>query len=404
MASLENDSQPASAESGQPDNPDIAKIKEPKPSSLSGGGGGAAGLRVQPPATDNAEITLDAQGTILTWGPESEMLHGYTNDEIVGKHLSILYGDDDIRAKELGRKLEMCIADGRVEDHEWCYAKDGGRLWARYIFTYLCKDDVHVGFGLAIRDDTKDKMMEQRSTLASEDSHEPRPPTHNIQGIHPVYHLAPLIPPSAQRQVLMNGIPTSNSVPMTTATETPRDTMLPPNPSPPQCQPRGPPQQPYTCPSPPVDDGFEEIRKIAPSKRILICEDNRVNQRILSKIFGRKFGFTNITVAENGAQGVDMVRSSAEGFDMILMDIKMPVLDGYDATVQIREMGVRIPIIGMVLYGVEAEVEKALAKGMDDTFFKPMRIIDVGSKLLKFLPRMMEEPVYRGRVVCRSKL
>lgn len=104
---------------------------------------------------------------------------------------------------------------------------------------------------------------------------------------------------------------------------------------------------------------------------ILVAEDNIVNQRLVKELLVRKN--YNVTIVENGLKIFDVLEK--ERFDLILMDIQMPIMDGLEATSIIREIekgtGKHIPIIGITAYAVKADKEKCLAAGMDNYMSKP---------------------------------
>ena len=79
---------------------------------------------------DYAIFMLDTQGNVRTWNAGAELLKGYKPNEIIGKHFSIFYGDDDIINEKPRRELEICLRDGKVEDESWRYKKDGSKFWA----------------------------------------------------------------------------------------------------------------------------------------------------------------------------------------------------------------------------------------------------------------------------------
>ena len=113
----------------------------------------------------------------------------------------------------------------------------------------------------------------------------------------------------------------------------------------------------------------------APPLKILLAEDSRLNQMLAVGMIG-KWGHT-VTIANNGKEAVEIWQDSPTDFDLILMDVLMPELDGLDATVAIRKMeqgtGRHIPIIGATAQAVKGDRELCLNAGMDDYISKPIR-------------------------------
>jgi signal transduction histidine kinase/ActR/RegA family two-component response regulator len=104
---------------------------------------------------------------------------------------------------------------------------------------------------------------------------------------------------------------------------------------------------------------------------ILLAEDNLVNQKVAMAMLG-KMGH-RITLASNGLEALEQWR--AGDFDLILMDIQMPEMNGLDATAQIRReeaIGNRVPILAMTASGISEERDRCLAAGMDDFIAKPI--------------------------------
>lgn len=106
--------------------------------------------------------------------------------------------------------------------------------------------------------------------------------------------------------------------------------------------------------------------------QVLLCEDNEINQEII-KVLLKKMGM-HITVASNGQEGYDMWKDGA--FDLIFMDIQMPVMDGYTATTLIRQHvnGTHIPIIAMTANALSGDKEKSIEYGMTDHITKPINV------------------------------
>ena len=121
--------------------------------------------------------------------------------------------------------------------------------------------------------------------------------------------------------------------------------------------------------------------KVALNGHVLAVEDNPVNQKLLV-IFLEKAGF-NVTVASNGQEAVNIIKDSSN-FNIIFMDINMPVMDGVTATLKIREMGINIPIIALTANVIKEDVDKFIKSGMNDYVAKPINFDKLKNILLEF--------------------
>jgi PAS domain S-box-containing protein len=119
---------------------------------------------------DYAIFMIDAQGYIESWNAGAESIKGYKANEIIGKHFSIFYPEDDKERDKPGFELKVAAEVGRFEDEGWRLRKDGSRFWANVIITALRdKDEVLRGFVKVTRDLTDRKYAEeQRLKLARE--------------------------------------------------------------------------------------------------------------------------------------------------------------------------------------------------------------------------------------------
>ena len=511
---------------------------------------------------DYAIFLLDVLGNVATWNTGAELLKGYKREEIVGKHFSIFYGPEDLRAKKPAMELDLCIREGRVEDEGWRYRKDGTRFWANVVITTVYNDGVHVGFSKVTRDLTERKAAESRLITAYEESaklkldflanmsHEIRTPMHGMlsagtllldtvltdeqrelahiigdsgrillqiiddildysklasgnfslhsdvinipgiitsvvrsaqntlcPGVHFELHLASDVPariqgdPLRYRQIFQNivgnaakftgngsirvkasllqdddshciiltevidtGIGLSDAVtkylfkPFTQFDNSTKKRYkgtglglsiakslaelmggrigFRPN-----CESQGnnfwftvklkkikPLDQiqnenaqnyvPKQAVQPQPDtnsDLFEKLRKVAPQKRLLVTEDNLINQKVILRML-HTLGFQEIDMAIDGAEAISMVCSQRNSwYDLILMDINMPRVDGHDATAQIRKSGRDVWIVAMTAYALTGDRELCLKNGMDDYLRKPVERSELVQVLVKWL-------------------
>ncbi len=106
--------------------------------------------------------------------------------------------------------------------------------------------------------------------------------------------------------------------------------------------------------------------------RVLLAEDTRANQKLVLYILGKRGH--SVDIAENGLKALDLLR--AADYDVILMDVQMPELDGFRATQEVRKMAdvrkSRVPIIALTAYAMKGDREQCLAAGMDGYLSKPI--------------------------------
>ena len=122
------------------------------------------------------------------------------------------------------------------------------------------------------------------------------------------------------------------------------------------------------------------IREEACLKTILIVEDIELNIDLLTQILEDDY---NLLVARDGAQGVALTRLSRP--DLVLMDISLPVMDGYEATRTIRMTDLSLPIIGLSAHAMQGDAEKAHAAGCTDYLTKPVDEILLQQKIKQYL-------------------
>ena len=145
-----------------------------------------------------AIFLLDASGRVATWNPGAERIKGYHSDEIIGKHFSCFYLEEDRIAGKPGATLHDALVNGQAQDEGWRLRKDGRKFWARVTISRLLDTDGRLlGFSEVTRDRTArrnielalheknvalQKMVETRDMFLANMSHELRTPLNGIIG------------------------------------------------------------------------------------------------------------------------------------------------------------------------------------------------------------------------------
>jgi CheY-like chemotaxis protein len=124
--------------------------------------------------------------------------------------------------------------------------------------------------------------------------------------------------------------------------------------------------------------------------KILLVEDNEMNRDMLTRRLEKR-GYT-IAIAVDGAAGVALAKSEIP--DLILMDMSLPVLDGWDATKQVKAdpATANIPVIALTAHAMEGDRQKALAAGCDDFDTKPVELPRLLAKIDDLLKKFPPKP------------
>jgi len=147
-------------------------------------------------------------------------------------------------------------------------------------------------------------------------------------------------------------------------------------------------------------ESFYEKHDVTPSSfidfagtNLLIVEDNRINQKILTNVL--KKAEMNITIANNGKEAVDFVTVSDMKFDFILMDINMPIMDGYDATSIIKsyDKNDKLPIVALTALVLESEISKMFRHGVNGYLSKPLKLGKLYSAFEFYLEKRVRKEV-----------
>ncbi len=144
----------------------------------------------------------------------------------------------------------------------------------------------------------------------------------------------------------------------------------------------------------PVQEGLKQKEGVAPARncyRILIVEDNMVNRKVAYFMLEKKGH--EVTAVENGKEALTALENNI--FDLILMDIQMPVMDGFKATEAIRQKeagtGEHLPIIAMTAHAMKGDRERCLEAGMDDYTTKPLNPEEVFQKIDNAMKNLKKE-------------
>jgi len=134
-------------------------------------------------------------------------------------------------------------------------------------------------------------------------------------------------------------------------------------------------------------DALDEAVRTLSGAHVLLVEDNLTNQELSMELL--RLANMRVTLASNGREAVDAVRTNSTRFDAVLMDCQMPVMDGYTACQEIRRMPdmADLPIIAMTAGAMVGDRERALQSGMNDYIGKPIDVPGMYTTLAKWIAR-----------------
>jgi len=138
------------------------------------------------------------------------------------------------------------------------------------------------------------------------------------------------------------------------------------------------------------------------SLRILLAEDNLVNQRLATRLLEKRGH--SVAVAANGLEALQALER--ESFDLVFMDLQMPEMDGFEATAAIRKKeqstGVHLPVVALTAHAMKGDREKCLARGMDGYLAKPIRPLELDELLQSYLARRMKSPEHQESILSKK--
>lgn len=123
------------------------------------------------------------------------------------------------------------------------------------------------------------------------------------------------------------------------------------------------------------------------SGRVLVAEDTPTNQTLI-RLLLEKLGL-EVTITQDGKEAVEAALS--QDFDMVMMDIQMPVMNGHDATKKLRKEGYTKPIVAVTAHAMKGDKEKCLASGCNDYLSKPINRKELVETIEKYLPQKTED-------------
>jgi len=147
---------------------------------------------------------------------------------------------------------------------------------------------------------------------------------------------------------------------------------------------------------------LHDAREPSASLRILLAEDNAVNQRLASRLLEKRGH--SVVVAGNGREALEVLER--ESFDLVFMDVQMPVMDGLEATAAIRKKegasGIHLPVVALTAHAMKGDREKCLAGGMDGYLAKPIRPQELDEILKTYLARRAQAPEAQESVLSKK--
>jgi CheY-like chemotaxis protein len=148
--------------------------------------------------------------------------------------------------------------------------------------------------------------------------------------------------------------------------------------------------------------GMTDHSQILTGRRFLVAEDNQVNQKLVEYVLTKAGGI--VQLANDGREAVDLLQQD-NGYDLVIMDLQMPVMDGYGATRIIRdELKLQIPIIAMTATALVGEQVRCLDAGVDEYMTKPFDFKELYKKINRLLDGRSPLPVFQDAGVMVDEL
>jgi PAS domain S-box-containing protein len=339
--------------------------------------------------------STDLNGVIDFVSPRVLALTGYYADEVVGRHFSFLVDPADLPAvaDHYRQQVQRQIAETTLEFQ--ATMRGGRRIWVEQIAVLRSVKGILTGFQCFVRDISDKNSLRQaletsgrqlqdarqvETQFLANMSHEIRTPMNGIQGMTRLLMETPL---SAQQQHWISSIHSLVDTLGVTVNDILDHSKIKSG------QLRG--ALPKDHPRREVPAGnYEGLLK---DRRILIVEDNPINQQITGQLL-RNAG-AGVTFADDGEQAIRVL--GRERFDLIIMDLQMPVMDGFEATRQLRQqLRLETPVLAMTASAIRDGRKRCLETGMNDYMLKPFELQEFFDRLTQLLPSMTRHSIVAG--------
>ncbi|MEO1954167.1 MAG: ATP-binding protein [Campylobacterales bacterium] len=143
-----------------------------------------------------------------------------------------------------------------------------------------------------------------------------------------------------------------------------------------------------------MDTNVEDISVLKGSK-ILLVEDNKINRELIDGLL--EGSGIIIDIAQNGKEAIEKYNKNS--YELIFMDIQMPIMDGYEATTIIRQKDKKIPIVALSANVMKEEIDKIKTVGMDEFLYKPIEVKKLYKTLLKYITKKVEKTEKKSKKV-----
>jgi PAS domain S-box-containing protein len=336
--------------------------------------------------------STDLNGVIDFVSPRVLALTGYYADEVVGRHFSFLVDPADLPAvtDHYMQQVQRQMPETTLEFQ--AVMRGGRRIWVEQIAALRSGKGELTGFQCFVRDisdknalrlalvttdlQLQDARQVEEQFLANM-SHEIRTPMNGIQGMTRLLMETPL---TAQQQEWVGSIHGLVDMLGMTINDILDHSKIKSG------QIRGalPTDRPHAA----VPAGsYEGLLK---DRRFLVVEDNPINQQITGQVL-RNAG-AGVTLADDGEQAIRVL--ARERFDLIIMDLQMPVMDGFEATRLLRQqLRLATPVLAMTASAIQDGRKRCLEAGMNDYMLKPFELQEFFERVTRLLPCLTRHSV-----------